>query len=179
MPAESLDSPSTEGEWLDVVDANDVVIGRSTRDEIHRQDLMHRSAHIILFNSKNEIFVQLRSLLKDNSAGLWDTSAAGHVDSGETYLECAVRELAEELGVTLAPEDLNFVDRLDPESRNGFEFTQIYTAVSDQALTLQADEIDDGRWVSAAQLDSWIAEDRSAFTDTFLTIWSKVKPDRH
>ncbi|MFK8077511.1 MAG: NUDIX domain-containing protein [Granulosicoccus sp.] len=163
-------------EWLDVVDENDEVVGRATRDEVHRDNLLHRSAHILLLNSKNQIFVQLRSLLKDNSPGLWDTSAAGHVDSGESYLQCAIRELAEELGVELAPDDLVPVGRLPPERSNGFEFTQIYTAHSDQPLTLQAEEVDDGRWVSVDELDRWICKDGAAFTGTFLTIWAKVKP---
>lgn len=175
MPVESTPAASGQSEWLDVVNENDEVVGRATRDDVHRDSLIHRSAHILLLNSKNQIFVQLRSLSKDNSAGLWDTSAAGHVDSGESYLQCAVRELAEELGVTLRPDDLTPVGRLPPERRNGFEFTQIYTACSDQPLTLQAEEIDDGRWVSADELDTWISEDRAAFTDTFLTIWANVK----
>ena len=80
-------------EWLDIVDENDTVVGKAPRDQIHRENHRHRSAHIVLFNSQGQVFVQLRSMNKDNSAGLWDTSAAGHVDSGESYEQCAVREL--------------------------------------------------------------------------------------
>jgi predicted NUDIX family NTP pyrophosphohydrolase len=43
--------------------------------------------------------VHKRSLSKDINAGLWDTSAAGHVDAGEMYDVCAHRETIEELGV--------------------------------------------------------------------------------
>ena len=163
-------------EWLDIVDKDDVVIGRATRDQIHAENHFHRSAHIVVFNSKGDVFVQLRSKLKDNSPGLWDTSAAGHVDSGEDYIDCAVRELAEELGIASTPESLTFVSELSPDIRNGFEFTRIYTTVSDQALVLQAEEIDDGRWLESGELDSWIKEDQSAFTDSFLTIWGLVRP---
>ena len=34
---------------------------------------------------------------KDSSPGLWDSSASGHLDCGEDYDACAVRELREEL----------------------------------------------------------------------------------
>jgi isopentenyldiphosphate isomerase len=86
-------------ELLDVVDANDRVTGVRTRGEVHSLGLMHRSVHILIFNSKGEMFIQKRSMTKDNNPGLWDSSAADHLDCGEDYLDCATRELAEELGV--------------------------------------------------------------------------------
>jgi len=165
-------------EWLDIVDENDIVIGRAPRDQIHAQNHFHRASHVILFNSHGEVFVQLRSMNKDNSPGLWDTSAAGHVDSGESYLDCAVRELAEELGVHTTPESLTYIASLPPEARNGFEFTRIYTTISDQHLVLQADEIDDGCWLSSSKLQAWIEKDQTVFTETFLTLWRIVRNRR-
>jgi isopentenyldiphosphate isomerase len=158
-------------EWLDIVDENDIVIGRAPRDQIHAENLLHRSSHVIVFNSQGDVFVQLRSMSKDNSPGLWDTSAAGHVDSGENYLNCAVRELAEELGVRAVPESLNYIFSLPPDAGNGFEFTRVFTVVSDQALVLQSEEIEDGCWLSPSELQAWIEKDRATFTDSFLTIW--------
>lgn len=162
-------------EWLDIVDENDIVIGRAPRDQIHAEGHRHRSSHVMLFNSRDEVFVQLRSMNKDNSPGLWDTSAAGHVDSGEDYLGCAVRELYEELGVQLAPESLHEISRLQPDKRTGFEFIQLYTAVSDQTLVLQTEEVSDGRWVSPSELQNWIERESGNFTDSFLTLWQLVR----
>jgi len=162
-------------EWLDVVDDTDTVIDRATRDEIHARGLMHRAVHVLLFNSRSEVFVQLRSLSKDNSPGLWDTSAAGHVDSGESYLDCAVRELNEELGVTVAAENLLQFHRLHPSKENGFEFVNVYKAHSDAPLTLQAEEIDDGRWLTPTELADWMADDPSAFTYDFHVIWQNAR----
>ncbi|MDH5356922.1 MAG: NUDIX domain-containing protein, partial [Gammaproteobacteria bacterium] len=86
-------------ELLDVVDENDIVVGVKTRGEIHAKALMHRAVHILVFNSQGELFIQKRAMTKDENPGQWDSSSAGHVDSGETYLQCAIRELKEELGV--------------------------------------------------------------------------------
>lgn len=163
-------------EWLDIVDDNDEVIGRAPRDQIHREKHFHRSSHIVVSNSVGEIFVQLRSLSKDNGAGLWDTSAAGHVDSGENYLDCAVRELSEELGVVVSPDELLWVKRLDPHVRNGFEFTDIFTLCCDQPLVLQAEEIDGGVWLMPDALDAWLDKEASVFTEVFRTIWPIVRP---
>ena len=66
---------------------------------IHQKQLIHRSIHILVFNSNKQIFLQKRSNTKDENPGIWDTSSAGHVDAGETYDECAERELWEELRI--------------------------------------------------------------------------------
>ncbi|MGQ7845695.1 NUDIX hydrolase [Granulosicoccus sp. 3-233] len=167
-------------EWLDIVDDTDTVIGRAPRDRIHREGHLHRSAHIALFNSRGQLFVQLRSRFKDVAAGLWDTSAAGHVDSGESYEACAVRELHEELGVRIAVENLHSIGRLRPEERNGFEFTEVYAVRSDQALVLQAEEIEDGRWLGLQELEQWMQQKPADFTQVFRMICPMIKGlDRH
>jgi len=171
-----MEQGSRMSEWLDIVNERDEVVGTATRERIHQQNHWHRSAHIALFNTRGEIFVQLRSMNKDNGAGLWDTSAAGHVDSGESYLECAVRELAEELGVAVTPDSLENRGRLNPTAANGFEFTEIYTVCSEQPLVLQAEEIDDGRWLKPDALEQWMDEQPHVFTDAFHSIWPVVRP---
>lgn len=119
--------------------------------------------------------MQLRSMNKDSNAGLWDTSAAGHVDSGETYIECAVRELREELGIEIDAVALEPVGKLEPQARNGFEFTQIYSVCSEQPLVLQTSEIDDGYWLLPDALDRWIQAEKAQFTEVFRIIWPMVK----
>jgi 8-oxo-dGTP pyrophosphatase MutT (NUDIX family) len=39
---------------------------------------------------------------KDLTWRTWNTSAAGHVDAGEDYESCAIREVKEELGIDVA-----------------------------------------------------------------------------
>src|ERR1700756_3847872 len=85
-------------EIFDVVNDRDEVIGQNTRSEVHRLGLRHRAVHVLVFNRRGELFLQKRSLKKDTFPGTWDSSASGHLDSGEDYDACAVRELREELG---------------------------------------------------------------------------------
>lgn len=165
-------------EWLDIVDKHDAVIGRATRERIHKEGHYHRSSHIVLFNSRGQVMVQLRSHLKDTNPGLWDASAAGHVDSGESYLQCAARELHEELGIKLSEASLEFIARLEPEERNGFEFTEVFITSSDLPLVLEADEVIDQRWLLPDDLDDWVADQPDAFTDVFRIIWPMVQVHR-
>ena len=67
-------------ELLEVVDEQDRVIGLQRRGVIHAKGLLHRSAQVLVFNSLGQLFVQKRSAGKDEFPGLWDCSAAGHVN---------------------------------------------------------------------------------------------------
>src|SRR5436189_6175877 len=95
-------------EIFDVVNERDEVIGQECRSEVHRLGLQHRAVHVLIFNQRGEIFLQKRSMSKDTFPGSWDSSASGHLDKGESYDDCALRELYEELGIelTVAPERL-------------------------------------------------------------------------
>ena len=101
------------------------VIGDATRAEVHGNNLRHRAVHILVFNHSSEIFLQKRSRWKDRHPGLWDSSAAGHVDAGEDYDEAADRELNEELGVKAA---LTRVTKLPASEQTGQEFIWLYRA---------------------------------------------------
>ncbi|MBO0607722.1 NUDIX domain-containing protein [Myceligenerans salitolerans] len=53
----------------------------------------------------DEVLLQLRQNTGYRD-GFWACAAAGHVEEGESVVEAAVREAAEELGVTVDPADL-------------------------------------------------------------------------
>src|SRR6266513_3776097 len=88
-------------EIFDVVNERDEVVGRQSRSEVHRLGLKHRAVHVLVFNSHGQVLLQKRSMKKDRQPGLWDSSASGHVGSGEEYDSTAVRELREEIGLRL------------------------------------------------------------------------------
>src|SRR5476649_1887397 len=88
-------------EIFDIVNERDEGVGQNTRREVHALGLWHRAVHVLVFNARGEVFLQKRSMKKDIAAGKWDSSASGHLDSGEDYDACAVRELREELGLDL------------------------------------------------------------------------------
>ncbi len=56
---------------FDLVDEQDRVIGSATRKHCHQNiNMIHRAVHVLVFNSKGELFLQKRSLLKDINPGM-------------------------------------------------------------------------------------------------------------
>jgi isopentenyldiphosphate isomerase len=165
---------SVSHELLDIVDENDEIVGVETRGEIHARGLMHRAVHILVFNSRGEVFLQLRSMQKDEQPGKWDTSAAGHVDSGEEYQACALREIHEELGISLS-DPLEELFKLPASTRTGYEHCMVYRCDFDGPLELDADEIDDGRWVSPAEMDRRVDAADTDLTEAVRLIWRQYR----
>jgi isopentenyl-diphosphate Delta-isomerase len=156
-----------QDEIYDVVDKMDRVIGQATRREIHQKKLLHRSIHILVFNSQNELFLQKRSMLKDGNPGLWDTSSAGHVDSGETYDDCAHRELWEELGIKAI---LKPLDKIEACSETYQEHVQVYICNTNATIKINLDEISEGKYSRLETLKSEIQRTPEQFTSSFKLI---------
>jgi len=169
---------SVSDEMLDVVNDDDEIIGVERRGDIHAQGLMHRAVHILLFNSRGELFLQKRSLSKDEQPGKWDSSAAGHVDSGEQYLDCARREIGEELGI-VAEQPLQLLFKLPASAITGNEHCMVYRYCFDGPMVLQPEEIDDGRWIDPATMDRRVDDRDSSLTASVCLIWKKYRELGH
>lgn len=97
-------------EYIDVLDenGNKLNIVRN-RQLIYKLGNWHRTVHVWVLNSKNELLIQKRTKDKETFPGLWAISIAGHVRSGESSFEAAIREVEEEIGLKVNINDLNFL----------------------------------------------------------------------
>jgi isopentenyldiphosphate isomerase len=157
-------------EIFDVVNERDEVIDRRLRREVHRLGLLHRAVHVLVFNARGQVFLQKRSMNKDTAPGLWDSSASGHLDSGEDYDYCAVRELREEIGLVVerAPERLF---RIAACAETGQEFVWVYRLESEGPFTLHPDEIERGEWFEPRNVTLWVGRNPEEFASAFRLIW--------
>jgi isopentenyl-diphosphate delta-isomerase type 1 len=167
-------SETLDEEFFDVVDANDKPIGRRSRAEVHQRRLFHRSVHVLVFNPSGQIYLQKRTMEKDEYPGCWDASVSGHVNAGETYEACAVRESMEELGLVLYP-PLRPLLKLQACAETGYEFSVVYRVIHDGALAPDPVEIDAGQWFDPDELDAWMAKAPGEFTGPFWLIWRRVR----
>jgi len=158
-------------EMFDVVDEGNRIVRQATRREVHAHDWLHRAVHIFVMNAKGEVFLQLRSHLKDRHPGKWDSSAAGHLDAGEDYLPCAVRELEEELGIATTADRLTSAGSIAARAGTGWEFVQCFILPWDGNLRWPAAEIETGQWFAPVEIDAWAAARPEDFADGFLECW--------
>jgi isopentenyldiphosphate isomerase len=160
-------------EIFDVVNDRDEVVGQKPRSEIHRLGLKHRAVHVLVFNSRGELFLQKRSMKKDCFPGTWDSSASGHLDSGESYDACGVRELREEIGLTLA-QPLEKLFKIGACKETGEEFVWVYRCHAEGPFTLHPEEIERGDWFAVPSLNRWVAEKPHEFASGFVLIWREM-----
>jgi len=117
-----------EPELFDLYDAEGRPLGRTKpRADVHRDGDWHRSAHVWIFTGDGQsepreprdgsrngqgdgpgggrLLFQRRALDKDTWPGRLDASVGGHYRAGEGT-ESVLREIREELGLVIAPEEL-------------------------------------------------------------------------
>lgn len=167
------------GEIFDVVDEQDRVIRQASRHEVHTQGLRHRAVHVFVFNQHGDLFLQRRSRWKDMHPLLWDSSAAGHVEAGQTHDATAPREVEEELGVNAA---CTRIGEISAGPGTGWEFVHLYRAEHEGPFRLAPAEIDCGGFFTLEQIDRWTRARPEDFAPGFLEcyrLFSTAPSSRH
>ena len=159
-------------ESLQVVDEQDRPLRGVDRATVHAERLLHRAVHIFVLNSVGELFLQRRSYRKDTFPRKWDSSAAGHVDLGESYEACASRELREELGLTAQPREIG---RAPASEKTGQEFIRIYQTEANEVIDLNEAEIESGGFFPLSLIDQWVQRRPEDFASGFLECYHEVR----
>ncbi|MGD7654445.1 MAG: 16S rRNA (adenine(1518)-N(6)/adenine(1519)-N(6))-dimethyltransferase RsmA [Verrucomicrobiales bacterium] len=165
------DLPQKDGEIFDIVDENDNVTGQATRKQVHAERLIHRAVHVFVFNKRGDLLLQQRSMLKDVHPGDWDSSVSGHLDSGEDYATAAIRELDEEMGITVeeTPEE---IARIAPCQNTGWEHVRLFQTHHSGSIRYPAAEVETATWFPIAELTAWIENRPQDFATGFIECWN-------
>lgn len=159
---------STDNEILEIVDSDDRVTGTATRREIHEQGLCHRAVHIFVFNSQGDIFIQRRSAAKDRHPLKLDSSAAGHVDPGESYETTAARELEEELGIKAR---VTRVLSVKAQPQTDQEHVTLFSVCTDEQPVPNPDEIVWGAFMTQERVTQLMHANPEDYVPAFVLLW--------
>ena len=139
-------------EFIDIVTETGKPTGKvALKSEAHKNGWFHNTIHLWLYTKKGEILLQQRSHKKAIFPLLWDVSAAGHIDAGESFENAAIRETHEELGLLLEPKHLTKIginkhlSTYDNGTIQDNEFHHVYLAeliVDINNLTPQEEEVE-------------------------------------
>lgn len=142
-------------EEVDEVDAEDRFVRRTTRSRVRRENLWHRCVWIFVCRGDGRLFIHQRTATKDVYPAFWDVAAGGVLGAGEDYDDAARREVGEELGVR-SPVD-GPLARVCHEDADNRVVGRVYMCRFDGEPVLQAEEVQRGAWVTAAELAEAIA----------------------
>ena len=148
-------------ETIDILTSEGKPTGKTAlKSEAHKLGLYHQTIHVWFFTDDSKILLQKRASVKNIFPNLWDVSVAGHIGAGEKVEIAAIREVAEEIGLSILEEDLIKIQIRKDEivHPNGIldnEFKHIFLCKLDKKvseLTMQVDEVDDLRLFDIAIL---------------------------
>jgi 8-oxo-dGTP pyrophosphatase MutT (NUDIX family) len=148
-------------------DGNAIPGQGASREQIAK-GLLHAAAHVWMWRQKDgvvEILIQRRAGPAGHWGGLLDISAAGHIDLDEEPISAAVRETQEEIGISVKPEDLVFIDKFrarlvrpNGNHENEFQWRYCFKLPDGEHFTLQAEEVTSLTW---KKLDDFRRETRT------------------
>lgn len=106
----------------------------------------HLAMEAWIINSKGQLLIQQRSVYCDLLPGMWGLTT-GRVLSGEDSAEGCIRELKEELGLTVLPENIRFLTRI-LRGELIWDLYLVHCEAELSELKLQTEEVKQASWVS-------------------------------
>lgn len=118
-----------------------------SRKELYEKGLWCRTTNIFVLNSLGQILCHQRSFDKEFAPGAWSTHFGGHVTEGESFKISALKELGEEIGLSVNPFQL--IPWRTSKIKSAHVWVRDFMTVFDgdiTALTLQKEEIEQIQW---------------------------------
>lgn len=142
-----------------LVDKDDVIIGSKWRNELSDNDCW-RVVSIWITDFNQNILIQQRSLNKKVGPGIWSAACEGTIELNDIPVDTAVRELAEEVGLKIKPEDLVATTKIhykDPQFgwRIKYGYTLVIDHMDESKFKLQEEEVSQVKWMTKKELDEF------------------------
>lgn len=175
--------------WQLFDDSGKPIKGRGAiSDDIFGKGLLHGASHVWITRgsgTNKQVLLQKRAAKKRTYPNLFDISAAGHIDLGETPEEAAVREAKEEIGLKIDKNKLHFImlDRTNVKvkgtdaTENEYRWVYLYEIDGSQKnFILQNSEVDSLIWKSIKEFEKELSneESKKSYVPHSIDYYSKV-----
>ena len=157
---------------LILVDEADNVLGFKEKWGCHKiNGIKHRAFSIYIFNDKNELLIQKRSLQKKLWPEFWSNSCCSHPrENEEDYVKCAEKRLVEELGFTCKLKKMfkisyNFkFNNIGSEN----EIDCVLVGKYNGKVKPNPDEVSEFKWISVDFLKKDMEKNKEIYTPWFV-----------
>lgn len=153
-------------EMLDILNEDGSLTGeQASKKEAHEKGLWHRAAHVWFVNDNNEILIQKRALHIESHPGEYDISAAGHLSAGDSPTSGALREVEEELGIKIKPNELIKIGEISQQGIQqegryiNKEWNDIYVVKKDipiKEFVIQEEEVELVKYIPLKEFKDWV-----------------------
>lgn len=98
------------GEILDIYNESRCWVGTAPREEVHTRGLLHQVVHCWIADAHAPVlYFQQRAHSKADFPDYYDLACGGHIGAGEQPRQAVVREIQEETGLRVMPEQVIFL----------------------------------------------------------------------
>lgn len=158
-------------EKVQIVDEHDTVIGADHLFPALERGCIFRAARVFVFDTEGKLLIQKRSS-RVLHPRVFDQSAGGHVDAGETYLEAATRELKEEIGLV----ECDLIE-IAMSHRINDSFNSVHKVVvpAGTAIEFDQEEVESVHWMSVSEIEFSIENFSGSWTPDFVEVWQFFK----
>lgn len=158
-----------------LVDINDNIIGYSTKDDVHKQGILHRAFSVFITNG-NKMLIQKRNINKYHSGGLWSNACCSHQRENESLEEAVHRRLEEELGFDCkCKEAFHFIYR--SSFNNGlieYELDHVFLGEYCGDVHCNLNEASEVKWIDFSELKDELLTCPESFSNWFIIAAPKV-----
>ena len=157
-------------ELYDVLDVQGNKTGKiGERGKPSVQGEYFRIVHVWLINSVNEFLISKRASVKKTDPNIWEPTR-GWVISGEDSIAAALREVKEELGLTLNPFNSRLIiSRISSRDDAIVDVWLFREDIDIKNAILQPNEVSDIKWASGELIKKLVRENRFMAVNRSLT----------
>jgi isopentenyl-diphosphate delta-isomerase len=162
-----------------LVNQKDQVLGTMPILEAHSgSGALHRAVSVVLYRTRpntKEMLLQKRSSSKLLWPRYWSNTICTHPRENEESVDCCVRRLHEEMGISYKKEDLSHTFTLTYEARYTKELIEkevdsVFSGVWEGTPIASASEVEEYAWVPIEKLTKDVANNPSSYTPWFIKL---------
>ncbi len=136
----------------------------------------HLIVHVYPVNSKGEILIQKRAANVRTKPNMWAITG-GSVLAGEEFLQGAMRELKEEMGIAVDESDIRLLSIMERPNRfRGVWLVRSNVELAD--LKLQKEEVADAKWATPEEIMKMVEDGEFWHYDYLDWIFNKIQENR-